>query len=423
MNQAKTPEIFTRRPMNFFQVKTRKEVEGILASLLPPLGSEKVPLPRALNRVSAVSITAETPLPPFTRSTVDGYAVRSRDTFGASEGFPALLTIKGGISMGTLPTTPLKTGEAMVIPTGAALPEGADAVVMVEHTESPDPSLVEIYRPAAPLENVIQAGEDIQQGSLAVKQGQRIRPQEIGLLSALGITHLEVTRLPVIGIISTGNEIVPPEAQPLPGQIRDINRFTLGGLIERYGGIARFIGLVKDDENALKRACEEGLATCDLLLLSGGSSVGTRDLTLKVLETFPGFTLHVHGVAVSPGKPTIIATVGGKMVFGLPGHPVSAWVIAHLFVTHALRILLGLTQETLLQWDRARVTANIPSAQGREDFIRARLAGTGCEKTADPIFSKSGLISSLVEANALIRIPLISEGVYKGDEVDILILS
>ncbi len=408
---------------DFFRVKTREATEKILASLLAPLGSETIPLGHALNRVSASPVTAQTPLPPFTRSTVDGYAVRSGDTFGASEGFPALLTVKGSIAMGTLPEEPLKTGEAMAIPTGAALPKGADAVVMVEHTESPDPSMVEIYRPVSPLENVIRAGEDIKKGSLAVAKGQKIRPQEMGLLSALGVTQLDVTRRPVVGIISTGNEVVPPEASPLPGQIRDINRFTLGGLIEKAGGISRFIGLVKDEKKALQQACEEGLATCDLLLLSGGSSVGTRDLTLEVLEAFPGFTLHVHGVAISPGKPTIIATIGGKMVFGLPGHPVSAWVIAHLLVTKALSSLLGSREETFQTWDRAKVLENIPSAQGREDFVRAKLAGIGCDKTATPIFSKSGLISSLVEANALIRIPLISEGVYKGEEVDILILT
>jgi len=244
----------------------------------------------------------------------------------------------------------------------------------------------------------------------------------MGLLGALGITQLRVTRRPVVGIISTGNEVVPPETSPLPGQIRDINRFTLGGLIEKAGGVSRFVGLVRDEEKALRQACEEGLATCDLLLLSGGSSVGTRDLTLKVLETFPGFTLHTHGVAISPGKPTIIATVGGKMVFGLPGHPVSAWIIAHLLVTKSLSLLLGSIKD-FLSWDRAQVLENIPSAQGREDFVRARITGFGRHKTASPIFSKSGLISSLVEADALIRIPLTSEGVYKGEEVDILILT
>lgn len=406
----------------FFNVKTREEVEVIIEKNLTPLEGEIVPLSDALNRFSSVAVSAKVSFPTFSRSTVDGYAVKSRDTFGASEGFPALLKIIGKISIGTLPYLSLKKGEAMAIPTGGALPQGADAVVMVEHTESPEPSLVEIYRPVSPLENVIQAGEDIKKGATAIKGGQKIRPQEMGLLSALGITQLSVTKQPTVGIISTGNEIVDPEAEPLPGQIRDINRFTLKGIVEKNGGHAVFIGLVPDDEAALKETCEKGLAICDLLLLSGGSSVGIRDLTLSILESFPEFTLLVHGVSVSPGKPTILARVGKKLIFGLPGHPVSAWVIAHLFVTRAIYGLLGASPDGTLIWERAAVLENIPSAQGREDFIRAKVEREGRKRMARPIFSKSGIISSLVEANALIRIPLNSEGVYKGDEVDILML-
>ncbi len=407
---------------HFFRVRPREEVEGIIASTLSVLGAETIPLEAARDRFSAASVTAPASLPPFSRSTVDGYAVKSQDTFGASEGFPALLRVTGAIPMGALPDAPLRKGEALAIPTGGALPEGADAVVMVEHTESPDPSFVEIYRPVSPLENVIQAGEDIREGDPVLEKGQKIRPQDLGLLAALGITRVSVIRRPSVGIVSTGNEIVDPGVSPRPGQIRDINRFTLQGLIERNGGDAHFIALVPDDEAILRSACEEGLSRHDLLLLSGGSSVGTRDLTLKVLETFPGYHLIVHGVAVSPGKPTLMATIGGKMVFGLPGHPVSAWIIAYLFVTKALYTLLGSRENHALAWDRATLRGNVPSAQGREDFIRARAEGIGREKTVTPIFSKSGVISSLVAANALIRIPLNSEGVYKGEEVDILML-
>jgi len=406
----------------FFNVKTRKEVEKIIETALTPLEDVIVPLHDALNRISAITVLAPEPLPPFSRSTVDGYAVKSEDTFGASEGFPAILTVTGKISIGTLPDAPLKRGHAMAIPTGGALPEGADAVVMVEHTESPDPSLVEIFRPASPLENVIQAGEDIKKGEDVIMKGQRIRPQEMGLLAALGITQLPVTKTPTVGIISTGNEIVDTDTEPMPGQIRDINRFTLKGLVERSGGKSVFLGLTPDDEKAIKDTTERGLPTCDLLLLSGGSSVGIRDLTLNVLESLPEFTLLVHGVAVSPGKPTVLAKVGGKLVFGLPGHPVSTWVIAHLFVTKAIHVLQGANLDDTLKWERATVTENIPSAQGREDFIRAKIKRVEGKRVATPIFSKSGIISSLVVANALIRIPLNSEGVYKGDEVDILML-
>jgi len=221
---------------DFFQVKPREEVEELIESLLSPLEAETVSLAQALDRFSAESLSAPSSLPPFSRSTVDGYAVKSRDTFGASEGFPAMLKVSGTIAMGSLPEKSLKQGEAMAIPTGGALPDGADAVVMVEHTESPDPDFVEIYRPASPLENVVQAGEDIREGSPVLEKGQKIRPQELGLLAALGITRVSVTRKPIVGVISTGNEIVPPDAAPLPGQIRDVNRFLLQGLIERNGG-------------------------------------------------------------------------------------------------------------------------------------------------------------------------------------------
>jgi molybdopterin molybdotransferase len=322
--------------------------------------------------------------------------------------------------MGAVTTKPLNRGEVIAISTGGVLPEGADAVAMVEHTADRGGDLIEVFRPLSPLENVVAAGEDVQKGDQVLRRGQKIRPQEMGLLAALGITRIPVAVKPVVGIISTGNEIVAPEISPPPGQVRDVNRFTLNGLIRKAGGIPRFISLVPDNETALRQACETGLAQCDILLLSGGSSVGVRDLTLQVLQTFPGFSLLVHGVAVSPGKPTIIAKVGDKLVFGLPGHPVSAWIIAHLFVARAIYLFLGLSEEEFPNWDRATVSRNIPSAQGREDFIRARLTMKGTARTVEPIFSKSGIISSLVAANALIRIPLNAEGVYKGEEVDIL---
>ncbi len=407
---------------HFFQVKSRKEVEDVITSSLRSLDTEEVPLDFLLGRVVGKTVIAPEPLPPFSRSTVDGFAVISEDTFGASEGFPALLKVVGSVSMGALPSFRIQRGEACDIPTGGALPEGADAVVMVEHTESPDPSLVEVFRPVSPLENVVRAGEDVDKGSVVLTRGQRIRPQELGLLSALGIKEVTVVKIPRVGIVSTGNEIVDPSESPRPGQIRDINRFTLKGLVERSGAQAVFVGLVPDEEAALREACQKGLEACDLLLLSGGSSVGTRDLTLKVLETFEDFELLVHGVAVSPGKPTIIARVGEKMIFGLPGHPVSTWIIAYLFVSRAIQALTGAYENPSVRWDQAIVDQNVPSAQGREDFVRAKVQGRGRAKTVTPVFSKSSVISSLVEANALIRVPLESEGVYKGEEVDILML-
>ena len=410
------PQTFT----DFFNVRTRQEVETILETSCPSMKGEPLLLAEALYRVAAETILSPEALPPFSRSTVDGYAVHSDDTFAASEGFSALLTLAGKIPMGTVTGKSLNRGEVMAISTGGVLPEGADAVVMVEHTADRGENLIEIFRPLSPLENVVAAGEDVQKGDQILRKGQEIRPQEMGLLAALGITHVPVTAKPVVGIISTGNEIVSPETSPPPGQVRDVNRYTLNGLIQKAGGTPRFIGLVPDNETALKQACEEGLAQCDILLLSGGSSVGVRDLTLQVLQAFSGFSLLVHGVAVSPGKPTIIAKVGDKLVFGLPGHPASAWVIAHLFVSRAIRACLGFSEGTFPVWDHATVSRNIPSAQGREDFIRARLTIKGTARTVEPIFSKSGIISSLVAANALIRIPLNAEGVYKGEEVDIL---
>jgi molybdopterin molybdotransferase len=407
---------------HFFDVKTRQEVEAILQTALSSAGEESLPLLEALNRIASETIFSPEPLPPFSRSTVDGYAVHSDDTFAASEGFSALLTLVGKITMGTITKTPLKKGEVMAISTGGVLPAGADAVAMVEHTEDRGENLIEIFRPLSPLENVVGAGEDVRQGEPILRKGQKIRPQELGLLAALGITHIQVAVKPVVGIISTGNEIVAPETRPLPGQVRDVNRYTLSGLIMKAGGTSRFIDLVPDNKTVLRQTCEKGLAQCNILLLSGGSSVGVRDLTLQVLQTFPGFSLLVHGVAISPGKPTILAKIDNKLVFGLPGHPASAWVIAHLFVTKAIHAFLGLSEGAFPVWDHATVSRNIPSAQGREDFIRARLTVKGTERTIEPIFSKSGIISSLVAANALIRIPLNAEGVYKGEEVDILLI-
>ena len=278
----------------------------------------------AVGRVLAAAMTAPEAVPGFLRATMDGYAVAARDTFGASVGTPQYLEIKGEVAMGAAPTRGVGSGEALRVPTGAMLPEGSDAVVMVEYTaEHPDKTL-EVRRAVAPGENVLSPGEDVGAGELLFEAGVRLRPQDIGLLAALGITRLTVYQKPRVAILSSGDEIVPLDRRPAPGQVRDSNAYLAAAQVEVWGGIPLIKGIIPDDFAALRAALAAALAEADLILISGGSSVGVRDLTLAAIQDLPGAEILVHGVAIRPGKPTILAAVGerrGAAAYGPAGAP------------------------------------------------------------------------------------------------------
>ncbi len=405
----------------FFRVKTVSEIFGESKKFLP-LEKQTVPLMEALGRYLAEDVTCPEDLPPFPRATMDGYAVQARDVFGARESEPVLLRLKGEIPMGVAPEFVLEPGEAARIATGGMLPEGADAVVMVEYTEEIG-ELVEIRRPVSPGENVILKGEDAKASEILFPQGTKLTPGKIGLLASAGITQVSVRRAPQVAIISTGDELVPPQERPAPGQIRDVNSYSLGAAVREAGGIPLLMGIIPDKVEDLFQAIKKALNQADVVLISGGSSVGVRDYTLRCLSDLPEAELLCHGVAVRPGKPTILARVGNKVVFGLPGQMASALLIFYILVRPLLLHLQGASEKDLkLTSVRARASRNIPSAQGREDYIRVKLYRDQDQTLwAEPIFRRSGLISSMAQADGLLRIPKKSEGIYEGEEAEVFL--
>jgi molybdopterin molybdotransferase len=364
-------------------------------------------------------------LPNFFRSTVDGYAVKARDTFGASEGIPAFLEVSGEVPMGQVPKMGVCEGQAVKISTGGMIPEGADGVVMVEYCHVIDEKSLEVNRAISPLENIIQPGDDIRQGATILREGQRLRPQDLGVMAGLGHTQVPVYRKPKVAIISTGDEIVSIDESPMPGQVRDINRCTLEAFCKREGAEPLTMGLCGDDFRALRARVEKAQDLADTVWISGGSSIGTRDLTLKVFEVLHEFELLVHGISIRPGKPTIIARSGSQPIIGVPGHVASALVVAEIFLTPLISRLSGCRRYSggFNAQVKAELGRNIESANGREDYIRVKLVGSGETLTAEPIFGKSGLISTLVESDGLIRVDMNTEGLYKGQMVDVMLFN
>lgn len=399
-------------------------LSGLFAHLAPPsIQSEQVDTAGGLGRVTASAIFADEDLPAFPRSTVDGFAVRAADTHGASEGLPCYLTVTGQVTMGKMPGFQLKAGQAGLIHTGGMLPDGADAVVMVENTQSTRPEEIEIYRPAATGENVIRIGEDVKKGDLILDQGVLIRPAEIGGLMALGICDFSAVVRPKVGIISSGDEVIDPHLKPSTGQVRDVNSFTLGAFVGQCGGIPLYFGIARDDAQELKSKVTEALADCDLVVITAGSSASVRDLTADVLNSLGEPGVLVHGVNVKPGKPTILAVCSGKAVIGLPGNPVSALVIARIFVRPVIFSLLGIKRKTAQHKIQARLATNLASQAGREDWIPVRLNETVSGLDAEPIFYKSNLIFSLIKADGLLNIEADQTGLSAGEMVEIEILN
>lgn len=405
--------------MKFFQVKSVEETFSLIEELIHPLTDRIVlPLHKALNYILAEDIVVKENVPGFRRSSVDGYAVIAKDTFGSSENMPGFLNVAGEVKMGEAPQNPLSVGEAIYIPTGGMLPDGSDAVIMIEHCEDLS-GLLNLYRQVAPGENVISIGEDMKAGESLVTTGTKLRPQELGALASQGITEVSVYRKPVVGYLSTGDEIVPIETKELGiGQVRDMNGITIGSLVSEWGCEFLYGGIVKDDQTELERVTAEMLEKTDCLILSGGSSVGTKDYSVEVIDRMGKPGVFVHGVSIKPGKPTILASADGKPIIGLPGHPASAMIIFNLFGKAVLHKLQGWTSDEK-NLAKAIVTKNLPSTPGRTDFVRARLFLEENQWYADPILGKSSLISTLVKSEGMIEIPSKSEGVLKGETVSV----
>jgi molybdopterin molybdotransferase len=408
----------------FLQLLDPPEALKLFIETLPDQEIEAQPVTSsaALGRVLANPILAPHPLPNFPRSTVDGYAVMAADTFGASEGLPAYLTVIGEVPMGSAPNFQLTPSNCALIHTGGMLPDGANAVVMVEHTQSAREGEVEILRAAAVGENVLKVGEDVEKGQVVIPSGKRLRPAEIGGLMALGITQVEVARKPKVGIISSGDEVVSPDADLKPGQVRDVNTFTLGSLVEEAGGESAPYGIAGDEAEELLSLASEALTDCDVLVITAGSSASARDLTSEIINRLGKPGVLVHGINVRPGKPTILAVCDGKPVIGLPGNPVSALVIAGIFVVPVVHRLLGLAEESFRPSVPARLSLNLSSQAGREDWVAVRLIKDIDGFLAEPVFGKSNLIFTLSRCDGLIRIGADATGLNAGSQVEVQLL-
>lgn len=394
----------------FMKVVTVREALQLIAPALPIRGWEEVDLSSALGRELFEPVLSPEPIPSFTRSTVDGYAVRAEDTFGCGESLPAFLEYQGEIQMGQKPDFSIMPGQCCWIPTGGMLPPGTDAVVMVEYTERLGDDTVLIYRAVGPGDYIMQTGEDAAQGSLLISGNHCLRPQDLGLLASAGVKQVKVWQQYRVGIISTGNELVDPETTPNPGQVRDVNSIALAAAVQGTAAAAKIYPIVPDDRDQLRQtvaaACEEN----DWVLMSGGSSIGVKDMTLEVLMTFPQAQLLFHGIAAKPGKPTMAVKIDDKLVIGLPGHPVSALTMFGV----VCKPFLDSKPPTQLM---AAAGANIASQAGRDDYVPVTLKEIDGQTVALPLLGKSGLMTILAQADGYIHISHQQQGISSGEQV------
>jgi len=396
----------------FLRVVTLEEAERVIRKIAPHPVEDEIPLSEALHRVLARDVHAAGNIPGFARTTVDGYAVRAADTVGAGEAIPAILRLTGEVSMGTEPGRHLGKGEGIYIPTGAMLPAGADAAVMIEYTERIGVEIL-VKRPAAPGENVIIAGEDFPKGGLILPKGTHLSPRDIGILAAAGSDRVAVYRRPVVGIISTGNELVPVNATPGPGEVRDANGPMCAAFVEEAECSPRPYGIVRDDRSSFGGVLDRAISECDAILISGGSSKDVRDLAASVIAE-KGEVL-VHGIGIAPGKPTIIGRAGGRPVIGLPGHPGSAYVILHALAGPLLSVMSGSPRSE--RRVPVVLAENIPSRKGRVEFVRVRIE----DGRAFPCFGKSGLLNTFAGSDGLVQVPADREGFEAGETVEVIL--
>lgn len=399
-----------------FYVKTPDEAMHLIRETFKNQSAiESVHLSDACGRTLCEDILSAENVPDFNRSMVDGYAVFASDTFGSSESIPSLLKLIGEVKMGEPSCKPLQKGTCIAVPTGGDIPDCSDAVVMLEYTENYEDGTIGVIKPVAPGDNMIFRGDDISFGETLLPAGHRITPHDIGALAALGISTVNVYKQPLFGIISTGDELVDFMKKPQKGQVRNVNSILLEAVVKRSGGQIKSYGIVRDDEDALYHTVEQAVSECQAVLISGGSSVGMKDATARVIEK-QGSILF-HGIAMKPGKPTILGSIDGKPVFGLPGHPVAAYFVAQLFVVPLIGLMMS-RQDKIFNVT-ATLCEAISSNHGRAEYVGVKLEKTGNELTALPIHGKSGLISILSGSDGYICISRDCEGLPKGAAVSV----
>jgi molybdopterin molybdotransferase len=381
-----------------------------------------LPVVEAIGRVTSEPVYSPEQSPAFSRSTVDGLAVRARDTFGASDGIPVYLSIKGQIRMGNEPGFGIDSGQAAEIHTGGMIPEGCDAVIMLENSQALPNGQIEIIKPVSPGENVIQAGEDVRENDEIIPAGRIIRSVEIGGMLAVGISSVLVKNKPRVGILSSGDELVPPQSIPALGQVRDINSSMIANLVAQNRGKPILYDLMPDDPQSIRKALQKAFEECDAMVITAGSSASTRDYTAQAIQSLGNPGILFHGLNIKPGKPTILAICGEKPVIGLPGNPVSALVIATLYVIPMVKKLTGIVEITSSPTGRAKLNINLPSVAGRVDYWPVKINFHKGEIIAEPVFYKSNLIFSLVKADALAVVPASANGLSAGEEIEYTLL-
>jgi molybdenum cofactor synthesis domain-containing protein len=406
----------------FRKLLTFEEAKNTLDRLpLTPLGTEEVPLLQAYNRALAEDAVSTLDIPPFDRSTVDGFAVKAEDTYGAEENQPARLKVSGVVNIGELPQVKVVKGETAEIVTGAPIPEGADAVVMVEQTEKAD-SLLSVFRSVTKNENIMKKGSDLHKGETALKTGTVLNPSQIGVLAALGIAKVKVFTVPTVAVLSTGGEVTEPGKPLPPGKIYDINAYSLSAAVEECGGKPVRMGVAPDERDKLRESLEKALANGDVVITSAGVSVGPKDLLPTTVDSLGKPGLLFSGITVKPGKPTTAALVGNKPVFSLPGHPASALLIFHLLVRPVIQRLSG-RASTEAAVVGAVAGARVFSAKGRRTFTMVTLRRDEAKRfVAEPVASgASGAITTLARADGYIEIPENQQFVDKGDEITVML--
>jgi len=407
--------------MEFFKTLTLTEIKECL-SVLPRHASdtEIIPVDEALNRVTSKACSATYAIPMFNRSTVDGYAVKSGETTGATETLPSFFTIIGEVHMGELAKMAIGEGEAVYVPTGGMIPDGADAMVMIEYAEKIDDETLLIYKPSAPGAHISYCGDDVEKGESIVPKSKKITPYDMGLLAGAGYQTVPVFKRLKVAIISTGDEIIDVSEPIAVGKIRDVNGYALMGRLGELGCDVVMKVLVKDQFDQLYDTVKRALDQADLVLLSGGSSVGTRDFTSKVITSFENSELLTHGVAVKPGKPTIVGKVGDKHIIGLPGHPASALIIFNTIVMPLILAYEGRIYEPFTV--KAMLTENIHAAAGKDTFQMVQLVMSSEGWTCTPIYAKSGMMTLLSKASGYIHMTNEEEGKTAGTLVDVALL-
>lgn len=403
----------------FRKLMTFNEAQKAIESQFKPpaLGEEEAVLLEAYNRVLSQDVVSTLDIPPFNRSTVDGYAVQAQDTFGADENQPATLRVSGVVSVGEQPQVKVGKGEAAEIVTGAPIPEGADSAVMVEDTERENEEL-HVFTPVTPNENVMKRGSDIKKGEVVLKKGQVLGSSEIGVLAALGLTKVWVSKIPMVAVLSTGGEVTEP-GKPLPaGKIYDINAYSISTAVVESGGKPVYFGVVADDKAALSKSLHAALASADMVITSGGVSVGPRDYTPQIVDSLGKPGIIVYGIAVKPGKPTTVGFVGDKPVFSLPGHPTSALLIFYLLARPLIQQLAG-RPVVPMKTVRAVAGSRMFSAKGRRTFVMVKLMfDESCRLIAEPVESgASGAITTLAKADGFVEIPENEQFVDANEEV------